>query len=199
MALRKLRLDSRRKTLILALGLLLAAILVAAALLQQSTSTKVYLVANHDLTPGVAITSQDVRPAELNLGAEAGTYLSSLGSDLTLGSPVLAGELIPRKATLSRIATTTKSVRITPSEPLSIRIRVGSRVQLWFVPKQTGVEIVGNAVQLLSDTQVLAIHKGENSLGKQIDDVELAVATENLTAVITAIASAGYVSIIAES
>jgi hypothetical protein len=65
--------------------------------------------------------------------------------------------------------------------------------------KMSFVEIVGNAVQLLSDTQVLAIHKGENSLGKQIDDVELAVATENLTAVITAIASAGYVSIIAES
>ena len=51
----------------------------------------------------------------------------------------------------------------------------------------------------LSDAEVLAIHKGELSMGRQIDDIELAVPNESLTAVITAIASAGYVSVVSES
>jgi hypothetical protein len=71
-------------------------------------------------------------------------------------------------------------------------------VQLWFVPKAVGIDTVSNAVQLLADTQVLAIHRGEASMGKQIDDVELAVPAESLSAVVTAIASAGYVSVISE-
>lgn len=59
MALKPLRLDSRRRSLILAIGLLLAAILLAGVLLQQSNTTKVYLVANRDLPAGKAVTAQD--------------------------------------------------------------------------------------------------------------------------------------------
>ena len=50
--------DSKRRTLILAIGLLLAAILVAGALLQQSSNTKVYLVANRDLAAGTQLSAQ---------------------------------------------------------------------------------------------------------------------------------------------
>jgi hypothetical protein len=184
--------------MLLAIGLLLAAVLVAAALLQQSSATKVYLVANRDLGVGTAITAQDVRQAELNLGSQARWYLSSITRGAVLTSPVLAGELIPAKATLPIASPATRPVRVTPSSPLSARIRVGSLVQLWFAPKAVGVAAVSNAIQLLANTQVLAIHKGEASMGRQIDDVELAVPTENLTAVITAIASAGYLSVISE-
>ena len=198
MGIRQIRFDSRRRTMLLAIGLLLAAVLVAAALLQQSSSTKVYLVANRDLGVGKAITAQDVRQAELNLGGQARWYLTSLPAGAVLSSPVLAGELIPVKATLPAASPATRPVRVTPSSPLSSRIRVGSHVQLWFVPKPVGAAVAANAIQLLADTQVLAIHKGEASMGRQIDDVELAVPSESLTAVITAIASARYVSVISE-
>ena len=198
MGMRQIRFDSRRRTLLMAIGLLLAAVLVAAALLQQSSATKVYLVANRDLGAGATITAQDVRTAELSLGAESRQYLTALQSGIVLASPVLAGELIPARAALGVLSPSTKPVRVTPSSPLSTRIRVGSHVQLWFVPKAVGVDTVSNAVQLLADTQVLAIHKGEASMGKQIDDVELAVPVASMTAVITAIASAGYVSVISE-
>lgn len=199
MAIRSIRLDNRRRTLILAIGLLLAAILVAGALLQQSSNTKVYLVANRDLPAGTAITAQDYREAELGLGAEAGVYLSRLAPGTVLAGSVLSGELIPRRAVLSALGPEVKPLRVTPSEPLSTRIRIGSRVQLWFVPKAVGVEATSNAVQLLNNAEVLAVHKGELSMGKQIDDIELAVPSESLTAVITAIASAGYVSVVSES
>ena len=198
MGMRQIRFDSRRRTLLMAIGLLLAAVLVAAALLQQSSATKVYLVANRDLGAGATITAQDVRTAELSLGAESRQYLTALQSGIVLASPVLAGELIPARVALGALSPSTKPVRVTPSSPLSTRIRVGSHVQLWFVPKAVGVDTVSNAVQLLADTQVLAIHKGEASMGKQIDDVELAVPVASMTAVITAIASAGYVSVISE-
>ena len=198
MGIRQIRFDSRRRTLLLAIGLLLAAVLVAAALLQQSSATKVYLVANRDIGVGSALTASDVRGAELALGSESGKYLSSLPNGLVLSTAVLAGELIPARATLAALNSATKPVRVTPSSPLSTRIKVGSHVQLWFVPKVVGSDTVSNAIKLLADAQVLAIHKGEASMGKQIDDVELAVPVESMTAVITAIASAGYVSVISE-
>lgn len=199
MAIKTIRLDNRRRTLILAIGLLLAAILVAGALLQQTGSTKVYLVANRDLPAGTAISAQDFRQAELGLGAESNAYLSQLKPGTVLAGSLQSGELVPRRAVITAIETTTKPVRVTPSDPLSTRIRIGSRVQLWFVPKAVGVEVTSKAVQLLGAAEVLAIHKGELSMGRQIDDVELAVPTESLTAVITAIASAGYVSVVSES
>ena len=199
MAIKSFRLDNRRRTLILAIGLLLAAILVAGALLQQSRSTKMYLVANRDLAAGTQLSAQDVRLAELNLGAEAKVYLTQFRVGTVLASSVISGELIPVRATTTSLAPETKPVRITPTDPVSSRIRVGSRVQLWFVPKPLNSETAANAIQLLSNTEVLAIHKGEVSMGRAIDDFELAVPTQNLTAIITAIASAGYVSVVSES
>lgn len=199
MALKPLRLDSRRRSLILAIGLLLAAILLAGVLLQQSNTTKVYLVANRDLPAGKAVTAQDFRPAELDLGAQAGRYLSQLRPGSVLASSVMLGELLPKRAMLDFIDPTSRSIRVTPSDPLSSRIRIGGRVQLWFSPESPSTQSTSNAVQLLSNAEVLAIHSGEQSMGKQIDDVELAVPIESLTSVITAIASAGYLSVISES
>jgi hypothetical protein len=72
-------------------------------------------------------------------------------------------------------------------------------VQLWFVPKANTANTVVSAIQLLANTEVLAIHQGEQSMGRAIDDLELAVPTQTLSAVITAIASAGYVSVVSES
>lgn len=198
MAMRQLRFDSRRRTLLLAVGLLLAAILVAAAMLQQGSATQVYLVANRDLGVGSSIGQAEVASAELNLGSQAGNYLSHLPTGAILSAPVLAGELIPKRAAVAALPALTKPVRITPSSPLSARIRIGSRVQLWFAAKTIGAETIASAVQLLGDAQVLAIHRGESSMGKQIDDVELAVPTQSLNAVITAIASAGYLSVVSE-
>ena len=191
--------DSKRRNLILAIGLLLAAILVAGALLQQSSNTKVYLVANRDLAAGTQLSAEDVRLAELNLGTEDKTYLASFKLGTVLANSVPAGELIPSRATTASLAPETKPVRVTPSQPLSTRIRVGSRIQLWFVPKSISADTVVNAIQLLGNTEVLAIHKGEQSMGKTIDDIEISVPIANLTAVITAIASAGFVSVISES
>ena len=191
--------DSRRRTLWLAIGLLLAAILVAAALLQQSSSTRVYLVANRDLSAGTALSSADVRQAQLALGAESRGYLSQLRPGMILASAVVAGELIPKRAALSEIAQATKSVRITPSLPLSSRIRVGSLVQLWFVPKNVNSNTESNAVQLLGQAEVLAIHKSDSTIGKLPEDIEISVPIGNMAAVIAAIASAGFVSVVSES
>lgn len=199
MAVKMFRLDSRRRSLILAIGLLLAAILVAGALMQQGTNTKVYLVANRDLPAGTMLSAQDVRLAELNLGPEGSTYLAGFKAGTVLSSSVSVGELIPARAAKSALSPATKPVRITPSQPLSSRIRVGSRIQLWFVPKSLSSETQVSAIQLLGDTEVLAIHRGEQSMGKVIDDIEIGVSTENLNAVITAIASAGFVSVLSES
>jgi Flp pilus assembly protein CpaB len=199
MAVKQFRFDSRRRTLWLAIALVLAAVLVSAALLQQSTSTKVYLVANRDLNAGTMLTPNDVRQVQAGLGITGTAYMQSFTIGQSLRLPVLAGELIPRSAAANSLDEQTKAVRVTPSAPLSTRIRTGSRVQLWFVPKSLTSQTTSSAVQLLANAEVLAIIKGESNLGKQIDDVEIGVPAGNLTAVITAIASAGYVSVISES
>ncbi len=199
MAVKPFRFDSRRRTLVLAIGLLLASILVAAALLQKSSDTKVYLVANRDLAAGTELTANDVQIAELSLGTAQGVYLSKFKTGTTLSSSVPAGELIPISATLESLTADIKPVRIKPTEPLSSRIRVGSLVQLWFVPKAQGLAQSSVAIKLLGNTKVLAIHRGEQSMGQTIDDLEIAVPSDSLSAVITAIASAGYVSVVSES
>lgn len=198
MAVKPFRFDSRRRTLVLAIGLLLASILVAAALLQKSSDTKVYLVANRDLAAGTELTANDVQIAELSLGTAQGVYLSKFTTGTTLSSSVPAGELIPISATLESLTADIKPVRIKPTEPLSSRIRVGSLVQLWFVPKAQGLAQSSVAIKLLGNTKVLAIHRGEQSMGQTIDDLEIAVPSDSLSAVITAIASAGYVSVVSE-
>lgn len=199
MAIKQFRFDSRRRTLFLALSLLLAAVVVAALMLQQGSTAKVYLVANRDLGAGTLITQSEVRKAELSLGAQAAQYLSAVPLGAVLNSPVLAGELIPARAAVASLPGVSKPLRITPSSPLSERIRVGSRVQLWFSARVVGAATVESAVQLLAGAEVLAIHSGESSMGRQIDDLELAVPAENLPAVITAMASAGFISVVSES
>ena len=82
---------------------LLAAVLVAAALLQQSSATKVYLVANRDLGAGATITAQDVRTAELSLGAESRFKL--VAGRLIVNPPLAARHVFLRGRCLNPIDT----------------------------------------------------------------------------------------------
>lgn len=188
---------TRNRSLFLAIALVLAAVLLALALIRQSSSTETYLVASRDLGTGTAVQATDFRQTQAALGAQSGLYLSKPPVGAILASPVLANQLVPKAAIANLTQPNFKPLLITPSQSLSKNIRVGSRVQVWFVPKQTSQ--TGLAVQLLKQSEVLAIHKPEDSLGKSISDIEVAVPQESLAAVITAIASAGFISVISES
>lgn len=188
---------TRSRSLLLAIGLILAAALVAFALIRQSSATETYLVANHDLATGSQLQAGDFRESQLALGPQAGTYLKQLPKGAVLASAVLTGQLLPRSALALTTNPNYKPLLITPTGELGQSIRVGSLVQLWFVPKQNTES--STAVQLLSQSEVLAIHKTDQSLTSTPTNLELAVPNEALPVVITAIASAGFISVVSEN
>ena len=198
MAVRSIRLDGRRRTLLMAVGLLLAAIAVALALMQQSSRTETYLVANRDLGAGSSIQAGDFREERLSLQGRSSQYLGSVLPGQQLSSAVLAGQLLPRSAVSPIFDSTLKPLLVTPSQPLSARIHVGSNVQLWYVPKQVNNSTPSSAVQLLVGVAVLAIHQNDGTLGRAAADIELAVPQTSLPTVITAIAASGFLSVVAE-
>lgn len=187
---------ARQRTLLLAIALIIAAALVSFALIRQSQTTETYLVATHDLASGTRLQVTDLRQTQAALGTSASHYLHEFQSGLTLRGAVLAGQFIPATAITKLDPQTAKPVLVTPSQALSKNIRVGSRIQLWFVPKQNTE--AGQAVQLLQQAEVLSIQQPEQAFGQSNSNVEVAVPQESLTAVITAIASAGFISVISE-
>lgn len=191
---RQARVINRKLLVFLAVALLAA----TAAMLFSTYRTeplKEFLVARRDLPSGVAITSANFRTLATDLDGE-GLYLSRFEPDALLAQPIRKGQLLPVSVIGHRDLR--YSVVLTPSQPLSTSIRVGSLVDVWFVSKPGAGEIRGVPQRIGISLEVLSIVDAKESASFVSDETRLEVATtaEGLAPLMLASAEGGFIGVV---
>ena len=184
-----------RKALVALSLTLLAATLAMLFSLYRAEPLQELLVAKRDLPSGVAITSANFGRVATDLDAK-GLYLSSFQPDALLVGPLRKGELLPASA-LGTVEPR-YSIVLTPSQPLSSSIRVGSRVDVWFVAKTTSIDRVGVPQRIGVSLEVLAIANADASdaFASAETRIEIATSADELAPLMLASAEGGFIGVV---
>ncbi len=172
-------------TLILIVGSFIILVLVAVAGLNRPLPS--YLVAASNLAPGTQLQLGGVEAQPLDLGAIAGNYATE--ADLANGYlvlPILAGELIPKRALGAPLGFDQTSIRLMPDLRPASQITAGARVAIWqVVETQDGFES-----QLLVPSSLVAdVVLGDGLFAGEIPEVELVLSRSQATLVLQAVTS----------
>ena len=194
MRTRQARVINRKLLVFLALALLAA---TAAMLfsIYRAEPLREFLVAKRDLPSGVAITSTNFSSLATDLDGE-GIYLSSFEPAVVLANPLRKGQLLPVSSLGS--PDSRYSVVLTPSQPLSTSIRVGSHVDVWFVAKTGAGDSEGVPQRIGISLEVLSIARPEQGTAFVSEDTRLEVATsaEGLAPLMLASAEGGFIGVV---
>lgn len=157
-----------------------------------------FLVAKRDLASGSVLDIAQFNRVKLDLGSAKSAYLSSLPTGQALSSALREGELLAASAISS--PNQLHSVVLTPSQPISAAVVVGSLVDVWFVAKATSGQEVSTPVRVAVGLEVRAVTKASDSGGYSLSDttVELATSESDLPALVLASADGGFISVIAK-
>lgn len=188
---------NRRMLAILAIALLVSSV----ALLFSTYRTeplKEFLVAKRDLASGAQLLATDFYQVSIDLDAD-GVYLSQLGPQATLGSAVRKGELLPFSALGS--ASARHALVLTPSQPISASIRVGSLVDVWFVARAPAANSLSVPQRVATSVEVLSVVRPDANaaFGDESVRLEVAVLPEDLSALMLASADGGFIGVVGSS
>lgn len=188
----------------LVIGIVLVAIAVALGswVVSHADRTAPVYVAAGTLTPGEPVDESALRVADVNLGAEAGRYLSAHEAvpDGQVALRVVAeGELVAASAVGDASTVSVRSVAVPVGSGLSERIREGAVVDLWFVPaaEQGAAEASGEPEQIVAGVVVEQVDASEGGL--VVTDhgtLHVLVGADDLPAVLTALAADGSVTVV---
>ncbi|MEP7764118.1 hypothetical protein [Sanguibacter sp. 25GB23B1] len=196
----------------LAFGLLLVAGSVALgswAVSSAGRTVAVYAVAE-TATPGDVLTSADLVPLDVRLGADASRYFLAsepLPETLVALRPVGERELLPRSSVGSGDALAFRSVAVPVVQSLSSKVAAGAVVDLWWVPAEVQGSAAGSAPadagagsvpSLLAEGLVVAELEeagGTGLLASGAPTVQVLVPTSDLAEVLGALAGDGTVAI----
>ena len=178
------------------------ALLAAALALLVSTNrpqpTIEYLVASRDLPTGVALDRFSFTAMPLALGAAGKNYLATLPAGATLRTALRAGDILA----IDNLGEATRrySVVLSPSQPLSSRVRVGSRIDVWFVARAGQLAALAAPIRVAADLEVRSIVKLEaglsSGLSAGLSKLEVAAGEADLPALMSASADAGFISVV---
>ena len=184
-----------RKLLVFLAFALLAATTAMLISIYRAEPLREFLVARRDLPSGVAITSANFSTVATDLDGE-GLYLSSFAPDALLAGPLRKGQLLPVSSLGSPVSR--YSVVLTPSQPLSTSIRVGSLVDVWFVAKAGAGVSEGVPQRIAIELEVLSIAKPEQGAAFVSEETRLEVATsaEGLAPLMLASAEGGFIGVV---
>ena len=185
---------NRRMLAVLAVALLA----VSVALLfstYRSEPLKEFLVAKRDLPSGALLTDADFEQVAIDLDVDA-VYLNRLAPESTLASAVRKGELLPFSAMGS--AEARHALVLTPSQPLSASIRVGSLVDVWFVARTPATDSASVPQRVATSVEVLAVVKPDANaaFGSEAVRLEVAVPPSDLAALMLASADGGFIGVV---
>jgi hypothetical protein len=185
---------NRKMLVILAVALLAASVALLLST-YRSEPLKEFLVAKRDLPSGVLLTEADFERVVIDLDADA-VYLSRLAPEATLASAVRKGELLPFSAMGS--AEARHALVLTPSQPLSASIRVGSLVDVWFVARTPVADSASVPQRVATAVEVLAVVKPDANaaFGSEAVRLEVAVLPSDLAALMLASADGGFIGVV---
>jgi hypothetical protein len=186
-----------RALVLLALALLTASIAILLGSFGRPPLQEL-LVAKQDLASGVLLESSQFARIKTDLGSSASRYVSNLPIGQALITPLRAGELLAQSAIGS--IEPLHSVVLTPSQPISAGVTVGSRVDVWFVAKaQSGFEPLASTL-VATGLEVRAVNHEEQGGSYLLTGttVEVAASEADLPALVLASADGGFISVIAK-
>jgi Flp pilus assembly protein CpaB len=185
---------NRKMLAILAVALLAASVALLLST-YRSEPLKEFLVAKRDLASGSELTQADFEQVALDLDADD-VYLSRLAPEATLASAVRKGELLPVSAMGSTVAR--HALVLTPSQPLSTSIRVGSLVDVWFVARNSTANSASVPQRVATAVEVLAVVKPDanSAFGSEAVRLEVAVLPSDLAALMLASADGGFIGVV---
>lgn len=183
---------NRKLQLALGIALLLAAIGVVISLNRPATTVE-YLVATRDLPSGAELRSASFKEVPLALGGLGANYLTELPSG-RLSAPIRAGELLERSAVGE--VEHRYSIVLSPSQPVAAGIRVGSKVDVWFVAKPISMDVAAQPVQVAAGLEVRSIQAIDQGLSEGLSKIELAAQATDLPGLLLASSNSGFISVI---
>jgi hypothetical protein len=131
----------RDARLVLGVVLVLLAVTLGAVVVAAADDTIPVYAATSGLVPGQALTQQDVRRVDVQLGADRTAYVAAdhdIGPDTFALREVRAGELLPTSALGTRSDVRVKPVTV-PVDVSSVRALVtGSIVDVWVNERDAG-------------------------------------------------------------
>jgi Flp pilus assembly protein CpaB len=178
--------------------MLLAVALLAATLamlfsMYRTEPLKEFLVAKRDLPSGTQLSATDFERLPVDLNERV--YLSELLPDASIAQALRRGELVPFSA-LGAVDGR-QAIVLLPTQPISDAIRVGSRVDVWFVSKAAGQgasvpQRVGTALEVLSISRPTS----DTSFATDSLRLEVAVSPPDLPALMLASADGGFIGVV---
>jgi hypothetical protein len=189
-----------RKTLVLIAIALLASSLALLVSSYRTEPLKEFLVAKRDLPSGSSINLADFDRLAMNLDERlylSGSLAQSELAETSLSRPVRRGEIVPFSALGS--TDTRQNLVLTPTQPLSEFIRVGSLVDVWFVAK-TSLEAAAIPQRVGTALEVVSISRpaGDSAFAENALQLEVAVSPLDLPALILASADGGFIGVVAK-
>jgi hypothetical protein len=164
----------RDPRLVVGLLLVCASVLLGARLLASGDDTTPVWATDGPVASGAGLTASDVRVVRVRFSSEAdaGRYLSAdapLGAGLVATRDLGEGELVPADAVRAGGGSLRQLPLTLPSGAVPPAVRVGTRVDVWAVPREAGGSASAGAPGasgatgsrlLLEDVPVLAVGRG---------------------------------------
>lgn len=160
-----------------------------------------YYVIDHDVTTGDRVGPEDVRVVQVRLGAEGTRYLTAdrpLPDGLIARRSSTAGELVAVDAVGSSNGLDVRPVAVSVETRLPSSVRKGALVDVWVSdpdPSRSGA--FASPRPLVQGAVVAELQTASSSLGSASGTtVQVLVATDDLPAVLEALANQGVVSVL---
>jgi hypothetical protein len=113
---------------------------VATALLWPQPATNQVLVANRDLSEGTVVRTSDFSLQAVKLGDSASLYLNKIKAGGVVINRLAKGQLLARTDLAPSPLQTTLATVLTFTDQLPVKLRSGSRVDVWATERVAGAE-----------------------------------------------------------
>lgn len=188
---------ARRKTLLLAVGLVTLSVGGVWFAIEGNNRTEEFLVSTKALPAGSSVTDSMFEPIRVNLGTSSDKYLRM--GELPMGSyllgPVVPGQLIIKNMLATDIIDARVPLVITSKMPLPTALRPGGSVDLWVSEKLDGNTFAPPYVLVLG-AEVAKILETTGMFAEDVAPVELWVPTEAIGPVLDAVDAGDSISLI---
>ncbi len=194
------RIKPKRKILKIALGVgLFAGLLLIAFDLTGMAATE-FVVATKQLLPGDKLGADNTKLVGAELGASATAYLdasavASRSEGMFAVRPIGAGELVPNTAITSVGSLELASIAVTFENPLAANLMPGSRCDLYATRLLSGAQI--SEPQLIASGTWIRNIRDEESVGRNIQVVELGINRLFLSEVLASMARSDFLTLVA--
>lgn len=180
------------------IALVVASVTGVWLVLSTARETTTVLQSNRTIVPGELVSSTDLRPVEVGLGAVGADYLTS--EQLAVGAianrTISAGELVHRSALTSATLARSTTIVLTSATGLPDTLARGDRVEVWAASPDPETRRYNQPYLLLPAATVASIAAPGGLIAQGAVTVELVINRAEVALVLAALGDESMLSII---